>query len=205
MQISKGNYPGNRDLMEHYLKILEKEIAPVASSSSIELAPNVIVHHPPETKEPTKAETTHPGQATAQFSNLNKEITQGLHKRMQLSQSFHDCKTDYERSVVCDAIDAQNALLSQLNHKKEYFERHGEMPIDEETDFELATTDDSLAIQQNRKQSYKAKLLRQINDMLLYEEGHPKRKKLYEKQMKYKEVIAELEMIKNARKEIKSR
>ena len=86
-----------------------------------------------------------------------------------------------------------------------HFERYGKMPPVEDSSFELATTEEELAIQQNRKQSHKLKLKIAIEDMLLYPEGHPKRKKLAQKQQQYKHILSEIESIENAREEIKGK
>jgi len=200
--VSRGNYPGNRELLEHHLKLLAKEIQLIDYVPE-KAAPTVSVDYEPVHKEIKTDQAEVPGAAIAAFSNLNKEISESLRKRMQLSQSFHDCSTDYERSLVCDSIDVVNDHLTDLNSKKEYFDINGKMPPEVDDSFKLATTEDGLAIQQNRKHSYKLKVKRAIEEMLLYEEGHRKRRKLHEKQQLYKQLLSEIESIKNARKKIK--
>ena len=200
--VSRGNYPGNRDLLEHHLKLLSKKI----TSTIVTIEPKkstVVIHKepPPEVViEQPKQET--PGTGIAAFSNLNKSIRQTLQRRMQLSQSFHDVSTDYERSLICDSIDEVNNLLTELNAKNEYYEREGTMPPEEDTSFQLSDNYDGLTVQLNRKHSHKLKLQRSIEEMMMYDEGHPKRKKLYQKQQLLKDTLAIIQSIKHAKENI---
>ncbi len=110
---------------------------------------------------------------------LNSDKRDLLIRRMKLSDSFHNCKTDEDRAGVCDDIRAVNNVLKQINGKLEHFNKKGNLPEEKEAGAIILPEDDAeLAILQNRISSNKIQVRNSIQVLEDLPEGSPKKENL---------------------------
>lgn len=204
-QVSKGNFGSNRSYLEHYLKKLSKEVKFPVHQVTPKSIPqtNVVVMEKKTTdivNPPAKIKESLPDVE----SDLNVKIKSQKQRRLQICQSMHDCKSDAERSKVCDQIDEVNKIIADLEQKLSYYKQFNQLPKKEDVDdFQLADNDDALARQQNRTNANKIGVKKKIDHALLYPEGHEKRKKLVQWQNLYQTLVIRLQLIKDERQRIK--
>lgn len=146
-QLEKGYFGSNKQTMLHYLQ----KIAAQVDDQPIQHKEKKIIVHEAKTPNPKTMPSgktrkiVRPGESSSNYYALLKEIRNAIHVRMQISQTLHDCMNQADGIIVVEKIEEQGKVIKALQAKKEYYEKHGEMPeVEEITDFELADTFEGL-------------------------------------------------------------
>lgn len=136
----------------------------------------------------------------ALLRQVNKELIAAWKKRKQLSDRFWDMDTDEERADNSDRIATQQKIINQLDAELRYVKQHGKRMPTEDENFVLPDSDAELSVLQNRKQSHKAKLIRDIEG--LRKKGG-KDKKIAEKEEVLQNIVIQIQLIKEKRECLK--
>lgn len=194
-RLQLGPLGRNREILETHLKQL----------SGSDLSAAVIPPKPVEIvikKKPVAEETVQPG--VLEY-DLLKKIRHQRQNRMRHSQSFHNCKTDEERALVCDAIQAENDLIRELSGKIAYVQRFGKLPPEPEPEeFVLPLDLKELSVMLNRHSSNILKVEKRIDILLDLPEKDKKRADLPAKYDQLRELQTRRELIKDKIKELRN-
>lgn len=196
-KLSPGPFGRNKEDLEGLLRRISA--AGLADAAAFPPAPaqQITVHTIPP---PPKKEDV----ADLEYGVL-KDIRHKRQERMRHSQSFHDCKTDADRAMVCDAIQAVNDELARLDGELAYIRRYGKKPPEPEPEtFIMPEDDKELAKMQNRRRSSILKVEKRIEFLEDLPEKDKRRAKLPAQFNKLRDLQTQVELIIQKRKQLKN-
>lgn len=193
-RLQLGPLGRNRELLETHLKQLAGSSldAPV-----IPPRPQIIIKQaePEQKKVP----------AGVLEYELLKKIRHHRQNRARYSQTFHNCSTDEERALVCDAIQAENDIIKAIGGKIAYVKRFGKLPPEQEPEeFILPNNLKELSTVLNRTSSNILKVEKRIEIILTLPDNSRKRADLPAKYDQLRELQTRRELIKDEIKRLKN-
>lgn len=196
-KLSAGPFGRNTDDLEAVLRKISAAGLANSVPAISQPPPTVTVHTiPPPPKKETVAELEY---------GVLKDIRHKRQERMRHSQSFHNCNTDAERALVCDAIQAVNDELKRLDGELAYIRRFGKKPPEPEPEtFTLPEDLQELTKMQQRHRSRILKVEKRIEFLTDLPEKDKRRAKLPAQFNKLRELQTRVELIVEKRKKLKN-
>ena len=192
-KLSAGPFGQNKEELEGILRRIAQQPLPEVAPAP---PPKVTVHAVPAPQSPEEP-------VNLEYDVL-KKLRHHRQRRMQLSQSFHDCETDDDRAHVCDLIQAENDALRQLDGELAYIRRFGKKPPEPEPEtIELPNDDEALATMQNRLRSRILKVEKRIEFLVDLPEKDRRRAKIPAQQNKLRDLQTRVDLIVEKRNKLK--